>query len=178
MLLNTHMTEILRSLTPLEIRLLQDVCVDPLTPWKSHVPIEYMNLTALRDGKSMHIRFFDEDFGEVLAYDNRHKYPALVDTLRSIGGNRDIGRTYIHKLGPGQEIIPHRDGSQYFNHVHTRYHLYLDIPPGSLLILDDEKKNIDMYANKLVQFTYDLNHQYKNNGTIDWYVCVFDALES
>lgn len=172
------MTQKIRPITEQERQTIMDVVDSPTAKWEPHVPPEYMDLTALRDGRTVHIKFYDNQMGLMPQYDHTAEYPALVSMMSAISGGLGIGRAYIHRLRPGDVILPHIDGDPgYFDHVETRYQIYLSIPSGAYLMLDGAVQDASTYEDTLVDLSYQLLHQYKNDGSTDWVFMVFDALK-
>jgi hypothetical protein len=173
------MTQMIRQITTQEKQTIMDVVNSPTAKWEPHVPPEYMDQTALKDGRTVHIKFYDNHMDLMPQYDHAAEYPALVSMMSSICEGAQVGRAYIHRLRPGNVVLPHVDGDPgYFDNVQARYQIYLGIPEGAYLMLDGAEQDASTYEDTLVDLSYQLLHQYRNDGSTDWVFMVFDALNS
>jgi hypothetical protein len=169
---------VVRKLYPEEIDLLKSELLKNDDLWNHHVPQDKKSLTALKDGRSIHLRF---DKMKGIDTDNWNRFPETVKLLETIADGNVINRTYWHRLLPGEVINRHNDKNVYYvknEKIFARYQIYLDIPTDSHLFMDDSLiGDADIFSNCIVNFNLRKYHEYRNNSNSPWYFLVFDVMK-
>lgn len=133
---------------------------------------------VLKYGKSLHLLNLDFDGG--VLEDRKERFKGTLDLIYKWLPHEDpkkLGRSYWHRLNPGERIDMHYDNSNgYFRKV-NRYHLYLDVPLDFIIVLDGELWNVypekDL-KNALVAFNLLDWHYFINHTDSPKYMLVFD----
>lgn len=130
---------------------------------------------VLRHGNSIFLYNFTRS--GFLLEDNRDKFSntlKLIFQFLPQYGIEQLGRTFWHILRPGERIDCHHDNvSWYLNDIHRneidRYHIFLDIPWGFIVVMDGKLWNIyddNKIFNSLIKFNL-LDYHYYNNHSED-----------
>jgi hypothetical protein len=176
--MNDINSSIVRKLTILEIESLKEELASNDYLWSHHVPPDKKSLTALKDGRSIHLKFDKMKGIETNYWDN---FPETVKIIKSVADRKSIERTYWHRLLPNDSIEKHTDNGVYYvknNQIFARYQIYLDVPEDSYLFLDDRHiENKEIFSNSIVNFNLRKYHAYKNNSNKAWYFLVFDVMK-
>lgn len=167
---NTH---IIRKLTDIEQHnIYQDLeriedCFDLHSPNSE----KYMKYGGLRDGKTVWLHGIDGEFSHK---DKAENIINFINQYAILSGHDKIGRTYIHKLTPGQQIFKHKDiDEEYFYRI-DRYQIVLDLPDTVKI----NQKGSIVSDFSLVYFNHFIQHAYSNNSNKNWYLIVFDLYKS
>jgi hypothetical protein len=146
--------------------------------WGPHGSVynNYYNITGpLRHGKTIWIRAVDSNLK--LNVNSPESFPYLLDIVNTLAGNNDYARCYLHSLAPNNIINEHVDvGPVYFNQILHRYHIYLDIPKGVQIKIDNQQQDTNRLKNCILDFNWKKIHSYKNNSNEDFTFAVFDIL--
>jgi hypothetical protein len=146
--------------------------------WNHHVPADKKMLTALKDGRSIHLRF---DKMKNMETNHWNKFPETVRIIESVAEEKSIERTYWHRLMPRDSIEKHTDNNVYYvreGKIFARYQIYLDIPDNSYLFLDNEiVYDKTIFTNSIVNFNLRKDHEYRNNSNQPWFFLVFDVMK-
>lgn len=163
---NTH---VIRKLTDIERHsIYQDLeriedCFDLHSPNSE----KYMKYGGLRDGKTVWLHGIN---GEFLHRDKAENIINFIDQYAKLTEDRKIGRAYIHKLKPSQQIYKHKDiDEEYFYHI-DRYQIILDLPKR----IEIHQKGRIVSDFSLVYFNHFIQHAYSNKSDKNWYLIVFD----
>lgn len=168
---------VIRKLTQNEINDLKSELMLHEQLWAHHIPEALKErLTSLRDGRSIHLKF---DIMEGINTNHWSKFPVATEIIRSIADDKPVGRTYWHRLLPGDGIEKHTDENIYRMHgIDTRYQIYLDIPTDSLLFMDNTiQTDKNKFSNSIINFNLRKPHAYKNYSNTTWYFLVFDVMK-
>lgn len=93
----------------------------------------------------------------------------FIEAIKEHFGYTDVGRSYVHRLQPGQSIDRHADvAEEYFYRV-DRFQVYLNYPEGLEIVHQGEHG-----PNALIFFNKQAHHEYHNRSSEDWYLLVFD----
>jgi hypothetical protein len=163
---NTH---IVRKLTDTERHnIYQDLervkdCFDLHSPNSK----KYMRYGGLRDGQTVWLHGLNGNF---LHVDNAKNIINFIDQFAKFSGKQKIGRTYIHKLKPGQQIFKHKDTDEEYFYQIDRYQIILDLPETVYI----KQKGSSVSEFSLIYFNHLIQHAYSNDSDKDWYLIVFD----
>ena len=158
----------IRDLTVDELSIIREGFNCPDEFFMEHNTYGYSTL-GINPGKTvwLHLRRPDQD------WENLHAPGILNITklLTSLNLGVGFGRSYIHRLYPGTDVLPHVDDNDwnYFQLI-NRHHIYLDIPAQVDITIGNEIR-----PNSLSLFRHDLLHAYKNNGDRPFTFLVFDC---
>jgi len=178
----SSISKIIRDLSNIEIdTIVSELNGAPEEAWVTHASKRHLHRTHLREGRSIHLHFIDQNSMTCVLVDDvsyHSFFPKTIEMLKELAGPNLLGRCYFHRLTPGQQILRHNDSwvTQAMPIKH-RMQMYLDIPDNSILILDGKSQDIGAYKYKLIDFALNLDHYYKNNGSNPWIFLVFDILE-
>jgi hypothetical protein len=155
--------------------------------WDSHAKsrnIFYNSSGPLRHGKTLWIYKVDN---LIRCVENRwnqiSKTYEIIKYLYEeyqycINKKNGIGRAYIHRLEPGQSIDRHDDRKmQFVTNVLHRYQLFLNIPTGFEIFMDNRYHNSSDYSNTIIDFNLRLPHEYNNNSNQTVMFMVFDVMK-
>lgn len=149
------------------------------TVWSDHPEFDPTNprSNVFKHGKSYHI--YNTHFSGEIIEDNRHLFPKTLDYLSKWGGYdlSKLGRTYWHRLMPGQRIDLHHDNSNGYFRTVDRFHVYLDVPMDFIVALDGKLWNIYpdcLLQNAVVDFNLFDVHFFANYTEEPKYLLVFD----
>lgn len=177
--MNSHDNSyVIRKLTSEEISALKEELMLNDHLWVDHIPTEIKVFTALKDGRSIHLKF---DKLKGIDTDHWSKFPHTTAIINEISNGKISRRTYWHRLLPGESIEKHSDRTVHYvrnNEIFARYQIYLDIPENSYLFMDDmviEDKTV--FENSIINFNLRRQHEYKNNSEFPWYFLVFDIMK-
>lgn len=169
---------VIRKLKTEEIVFLKSELLQNNDLWNHHVPQDKKSLTALKDGRSIHLRF---DKMKGIDTDNWNRFPETVKLLETIADGNVINRTYWHRLLPSDTIEKHTDNSVYYvkeNKILARYQIYLDIPDDSYMLLDNQiVEDASRFSNSIVNFDLRKYHAYENKSDSAWYFLIFDVMK-
>ena len=172
-------SKILRYMTPEERLNVEKELLSELTIWSDHPQFNPKNPRAnvLKHGKSFHI--YNINFiGEILE-DYRHLFPKTLEYIHSWTGEdmNKLGRSYWHRLMPGERIELHHDNSNGYFRTVKRHHLYMDVPLDFHVVLDGHLWNVypeNKLTNALVSFNLFDWHYFINHTDRPMYMLVFD----
>lgn len=168
---------LIKKLTPTEISNLKEELEINGQLWHPHVTD--LNLTSLKDGKSIHIQWCDVELNFVT--DNWELFPKTQQLLKSIVSDNSLGRVYWHRLLPGEKINAHNDVNVPFvqsGALRHRYQIYLDIDNNVKIVFDNRLIEAERIANSIIDFPLKSMHYYINNSKSALYLLVFDIIGS
>jgi len=168
-------SNVIRKLTVEEIYTLKQELSLNDNLWLPHSP--NLNLTALKDGKSIHIQWYDDNLN--LVSSNWDKFPKTKLLLDSFNAGNKLGRVYWHRLLPNEIIQPHNDSLIPFvssGQLLFRYQIYLDIDQSIVIYIDGKKIDNLNIENSLIDFELRNIHYYKNSSNTSFYLLVFDIV--
>lgn len=168
-------TIIIRKLLANEITYLREELTMNDLMWHDHAT--NLNLTALQDGKSIHLQWCNDRLNIIT--DNWKVFPQTHQLLKSIVSNSCLGRVYWHRLLPGDTINPHTDANIPFvksNVLQHRYQIYLDIDIDHQIVFDNKPVNGSDITNSIIDFPLRTMHHYTNNSASPLYLLVFDDI--
>jgi hypothetical protein len=154
--------------------MLEDVAKNFDSRAEDHYFVPHMRSTgALRHGKTVWLRRgLEGEWENTDRFLTVHMYLLgfMMDRRQSCNGVR-AGRTYIHRLKPGQHIDKHSDFAETYFLFVERYQVYLNKPPGMKIVHDGP----DIQAGQLIRFNQFADHEYVNDSDQDFYMLVFDV---
>lgn len=146
--------------------------------WNHHLPVNKKFLTALKDGRSIHLKY---DRLKGIETDHWGKFPYSTKLINEIAKGQTVERTYWHRLLPSEVINRHNDKNVYYvkdEKIFARYQIYLDIPTDSYLFMDDSLiEDASIFSNSIINFNLRKYHEYRNNSNDPWYFLVFDVMK-
>lgn len=178
-------SHIIQKLTPEDVALLSRELNNSGGDWKNHYERLGNFVGPLAHGKTKYI-FALNIFTKHIVEDNRINYQETIKIICKITGHHEsqLGRTYWHKLQPGEYIDCHRDidvgDSAYFSHI-KRYHFYPNIEEGFIVIIDSTLWGLDQgkdISQALIFFNHAEWHYYNNHSKNDVAFLVIDFLKN
>lgn len=147
--------------------------------WHRHTYDERFIMGPLREGRTKYVYDVSFDENAEVTFDRTSDYPNLMGIINDCLCDNVLGKIYCHVLHPGQKIYRHSDSKlPFINKLFKRYQIYLDIPEGTKIVLDD---NVVMdnaaLKNSLLDFNLKKYHYYENNSDQNLYFFVFDILQ-
>jgi hypothetical protein len=174
-------SRILHHLKNHELKVLEDELALAEKQWAFH----YLKMTPqsapLRHGSSIYIQSLHVVDHSVLL-DNRNIFPNTIKSVAALTGNKAerLGRSYWHRLKPGDRIDVHRDRDSqdgaYFSKV-KRYQVYMSLPSTFVVVMDGTLWNFDedrMLSERLIEFNHSDWHYYANHSEKDIHFLVMD----
>lgn len=161
---NTH---VIRKLTDLERHNIYQDLEQIKVFFEFHAPKseKYSKYGGLRDGKTVWLHGLNGDF----LYQAKH----IIDIINQHSidlGNKNIGRVYVHRLNPNQQIFNHKDIDEDYFYQIDRYQIILDLPETVAI----KQKGSIVEDFSLIYFNHFIQHAYSNDSDKDWYIIVFD----
>ena len=166
---------LIRKLSILEISNLTEELETNSNLWTYHATD--LNLTSLKEGKSIHIQWCDDELRVVT--DNWGYFPKTQQLLKNIVGDNALGRVYWHRLLPGDKIDAHTDADISFvksGELLHRYQIYLDVNKNVSIIFKNQIIDGTIISNSIIDFPLKSIHYYKNNSNVTLYLLVFDDI--
>lgn len=145
--------------------------------WTNHFEGQYAKTGALRYGKTFWLRKIDHNMNLLL--DRCIDWPESNKIIKTYSQNNSWGRSYWHWLKPGDSIDRHHDKNLGFSDkVLHRYQVYLDVPLGCEIWIDEGKFDSRTLGNCVLNFNMYYEHYYKNNSDQDLIFMVFDVFKN
>ena len=166
---------LIRKLSPIEITYLKDELEMNSTLWHNHA-ID-LNLTSLKDGKSIHLQWCDDELN--LVTDNWKYFPKTQQLLKNIVGDNNLGRVYWHRLLSGDKINAHTDANIPFvksGKLLHRYQIYLEVDNNIEIVFNKQLIEVEHITNSVIDFPLKSMHYYINNSNSTLYLLVFDDI--
>jgi hypothetical protein len=174
----TDKSTVVRKLTVNEISSLKKELIVSDHLWNHHLPVNKKFLTALKDGRSIHLRY---DRLKDIDTNQWNKFPHSVEIINEIANGQSVERTFWHRLLPGEVINRHHDKNVHYvkdGKIFARYQIYLDIPTDSYIFMDDSLvEDASVFSNSVINFNLRKYHEYRNNSNDPWYFLVFDVMK-
>ncbi len=124
----------------------------------------YSTRGGLRDGRTIWLQQYNH---REIQYQS--ELANTIALIKELADTRRLGRFYIHRLEPGQQIYDHVDGHEYHSMV-DRFHIYLDIEKEVII-----KHNGPVVLPwSIIQFDLHSNHSYENKSKENLDFIVFD----
>ena len=166
---------IIKKLTLDNISILKEELLSNDSLWSQHFPD--LNLTALKDGKSIHLQWCDRNL--TVTHEIWKLFPKTHNLLKTLVGKNDLGRVYWHRLLPNNTINPHDDANLAFvktGKLQHRYQIYLDVDDEVEIFFGGRIIESGLISNSVIDFPLKSMHYYKNNSNSILYLLVFDDI--
>lgn len=168
----TDHTSWINQLTDEEIAIFHSAILQCENNWGPHDPVGSGALSYKNPGQTiwLHDKWPTSDW---IHYEDS-SINLITDLLKTITIKYNLGimhgRSYVHRLRPGDDVSPHKDVNDwnYFQMI-DRYHLYIDIPDGANILMGGP-----LAPNSILLFRHDLIHSYINNSKSTLTFVVFD----
>lgn len=172
-----HNSKVIQYLNKSEVSSLKDELVQlESLNWVKHFDGLYLEVGALRDGDTFWIYKLDDDLNCVV--DNRNVCSSSMNIIKSLYKNLKQGRTYWHTVKPGEQIYEHNDSQlPISDKVYKRYQVYLDVPNGAEITIDNRIWDNKHLTNCVLDFNMYINHKYINRSDKNLTFMVFDILK-